>query len=109
MPQHKKRKLSHSSSSEDEYLSVNGDHEKEVEPSNGENANSSNEPEPKSFRDLGLIDQLCEACEQLSYTKPTPIQAQAIPLALQGRDVIGLAETGSGKTAAFVLPILQCL
>lgn len=68
-----------------------------------------NEASIQSFNDLGLIDQLCEACEQLSYKKPTPIQAQSIPLALQGRDIIGLAETGSGKTAAFVLPILQAL
>ena len=61
----------------------------------------------KSFRDLGIIDSLCEACERLGYKAPTPIQAEAIPLALQGRDLIGLAETGSGKTAAFTLPILQ--
>lgn len=61
----------------------------------------------KSFKDLGIIDSLCEACESLGYKAPTQIQAEAIPLALQGRDVIGLAETGSGKTAAFALPILQ--
>lgn len=65
--------------------------------------------ETKTFGDLGLIDQLCEACEHLNYKKATPIQAQSIPIALQGRDIIGLAETGSGKTAAFVLPILQAL
>ncbi|KAH1497040.1 ribosomal RNA processing protein [Aspergillus fumigatus] len=64
---------------------------------------------PKSFKDLGIIDQLCEACETMGYKAPTPIQAESIPLALQGRDLIGLAETGSGKTAAFALPILQAL
>jgi ATP-dependent RNA helicase DDX47/RRP3 len=63
----------------------------------------------KSFKDLGVMDSLCEACEALGYRAPTPIQAEAIPLALQGRDLIGLAETGSGKTAAFALPILQGL
>ncbi|KAH0282850.1 putative ATP-dependent rRNA helicase rrp3, partial [Aureobasidium sp. EXF-3399] len=64
---------------------------------------------PKSFRDLGVIDALAESCEAMGYTKPTPIQSESIPLALQGRDIIGLAETGSGKTAAFALPILQAL
>lgn len=61
----------------------------------------------KSFEDLGIIDQLCKACAAQGYKAPTPIQNEAIPLALQGRDLIGLAETGSGKTAAFALPILQ--
>ncbi|KAI9724321.1 MAG: ribosomal RNA processing protein [Candelaria pacifica] len=63
----------------------------------------------KTFRDLGVIESLCEACAALGYKVPTPIQAESIPLALQGRDLIGLAETGSGKTAAFALPILQAL
>ena len=62
---------------------------------------------PKSFHELGIIDSLCDACIALGYKAPTPIQNEAIPLALQGRDLIGLAETGSGKTAAFALPILQ--
>lgn len=61
----------------------------------------------KSFEDLGIIDQLCKACAAQGYKSPTPIQNEAIPLALQGHDLIGLAETGSGKTAAFALPILQ--
>ncbi|KAH0542674.1 ribosomal RNA processing protein [Glutinoglossum americanum] len=61
----------------------------------------------KTFKDLGIIDSLCDACTALGYKLPTPIQAEAIPIALQGRDLIGLAETGSGKTAAFALPILQ--
>lgn len=62
---------------------------------------------PKKFEDLGIIDSLCNACTALGYKSPTPIQSEAIPLALQGRDIIGLAETGSGKTAAFALPVLQ--
>ncbi|KAL6910150.1 DEAD domain-containing protein [Trichoderma evansii] len=65
--------------------------------------------EPKTFKELGIIDSLCEACESLNYKHPTSIQAKSIPIALAGRDVIGLAETGSGKTAAFALPILQAL
>lgn len=44
---------------------------------------------PRSFKDLGLIDSLCEACEQLGYTAPRPIQTESIPVALQGRDIIG--------------------
>ncbi|KAJ5729976.1 ATP-dependent rRNA helicase rrp3 [Penicillium malachiteum] len=64
---------------------------------------------PQTFKELGVIEELCEACDTLGYKTPTPIQAQCIPVALQGRDLIGLAETGSGKTAAFTLPILQNL
>lgn len=52
---------------------------------------------------------MCNACEQLKWKEPSKIQKEAIPIALNGKDVIGLAETGSGKTAAFALPILQSL
>jgi ATP-dependent helicase YprA (DUF1998 family) len=62
-----------------------------------------------SFESLGIIPELCTACKTLNYKYATPIQAAAIPEALAGRDIIGLAETGSGKTAAFALPILQAL
>ncbi|XP_033330408.2 putative ATP-dependent RNA helicase DDX47 [Megalopta genalis] len=61
------------------------------------------------WKDLGLVDVLCKACEDLKWKSPTKIQCESIPLALQGKDIIGLAETGSGKTAAFALPILQSL
>ena len=73
-------------------------------------ANTKKDSERKSqqtFQDLGIIESLCDACAALGYKAPTPIQRESIPLALQGRDLIGLAETGSGKTAAFALPILQ--
>ncbi|MBZ0119482.1 MAG: DEAD/DEAH box helicase [Sandaracinaceae bacterium] len=62
-----------------------------------------------SFRDLGLIEPLLRALADTGYERPTPIQAQAIPPALEGRDVLGCAQTGTGKTAAFALPILQIL
>ncbi len=61
------------------------------------------------FADLGLIPPLVEAVDALGYTEPTPIQAQAIPELLQGKDVLGLAATGTGKTAAFSLPMLDLL
>lgn len=62
-----------------------------------------------SFQSLGLAPALLRAVEEQGYTEPTPIQKQAIPLGLEGRDVIGSAQTGTGKTAAFLLPILQRL
>ncbi|HVU12628.1 MAG TPA: DEAD/DEAH box helicase [Phototrophicaceae bacterium] len=61
------------------------------------------------FQDLNLIDPLLRAVRAEGYTEPTPIQAQAIPHILTGRDLIGIAQTGTGKTAAFALPILQRL
>ena len=62
-----------------------------------------------TFESLGIVKELREACEQLKWKKPTAIQRKAIPYALEGKDIIGLAETGSGKTGAFGLPILQAL
>ncbi|ONK72634.1 uncharacterized protein A4U43_C04F21440 [Asparagus officinalis] len=62
-----------------------------------------------SFRELNLSRALLRACEALGYHKPTPIQAACIPLALTGRDICGSALTGSGKTAAFALPVLERL
>lgn len=63
----------------------------------------------ESFSSLGVCEALQEACERLVWKTATRIQAQVLPEALQGRDIIGLAETGSGKTGAFCLPILQGL
>lgn len=74
-----------------------------------EPATQASDAAPPSFQSLGLVQPLCEACEALGFKSPTRIQIEAIPGALQGRDIIGLAETGSGKTAAFALPILQAL
>lgn len=67
------------------------------------------EETPKTFAELGVHSQICEAIDALGFKAPTPIQAQSIPVALTGRDVVGLAQTGSGKTAAFAIPILQAL
>lgn len=61
------------------------------------------------FNDLGLRPELLQAVLEAGYSSPTPIQQQAIPIALQGRDLIGLAQTGTGKTAGFTLPILERL
>src|SRR5699024_9636178 len=62
-----------------------------------------------TFQDLQLLPQLLRAVEEMGYTAPSPIQAQAIPPVLAGRDLIGCAQTGTGKTAAFAIPILQTL
>ena len=59
------------------------------------------------FLSLGLNPQLQRACTAVGYTKPTPIQEKAIPLLLQGHDLLGIAQTGTGKTAAYALPILM--
>ena len=63
----------------------------------------------QSFQDFSLHPQVLDGVESVGFTKPTPIQQRAIPVALQGRDVLGLAQTGTGKTAAFALPILHHL
>ena len=60
-----------------------------------------------SFSELGLSEPLLDALKHLGYERPTPIQEQTIPALLAGRDVMGQAQTGTGKTAAFGLPLLQ--
>lgn len=62
-----------------------------------------------NFTNLGLAEPLVRALEAKGYSTPTPIQAQAIPYVLEGRDLLGIAQTGTGKTAAFVLPSIQRL
>jgi superfamily II DNA/RNA helicase len=62
-----------------------------------------------SFQEFGLADPISRALKEENYVTPTPIQAQTIPLALAGRDIVGIAQTGTGKTAAFALPILHRL
>ena len=62
-----------------------------------------------SFNDFGLAEPIIRALAQEQYITPTPIQSDAIPLVLSGRDIVGIAQTGTGKTAAFALPILNRL
>ncbi|MGN6609039.1 MAG: DEAD/DEAH box helicase [Jatrophihabitans sp.] len=65
------------------------------------------EPQAVTFADLDLSAELVQALDELGYEEPTPIQREAIPAVLSGRDVVGQAATGTGKTAAFTLPLLQ--
>jgi ATP-dependent RNA helicase RhlE len=62
-----------------------------------------------AFKKLELIEPLLKALTAEGYTTPTPIQSQSIPLVLERRDLLGCAQTGTGKTAAFAIPILQIL
>jgi ATP-dependent RNA helicase DeaD len=72
-------------------------------------ADGNHDGENTGFAELGLSDPLVQAVADLGYEAPTPIQARVIPLLLAGKDVIGQAQTGTGKTAAFALPILERL
>ena len=62
-----------------------------------------------TFKDLNIIPSIMEGLSKANYTNPTPIQEQAIPAVLAGRDLLGCAQTGTGKTAAFSVPIIQLL
>ena len=62
-----------------------------------------------NFKKLGINERLLKSIDDLGFELPSPIQEQAIPLALEGKDIVGLSQTGSGKTAAFSLPMLQLI
>ena len=62
-----------------------------------------------SFQDLGVQEAVVHGVQSLGFNEPTPIQERCIPLILQGKDVVGSAQTGTGKTAAFALPVLTLL
>ena len=64
---------------------------------------------PTSFDGLGIAPKILEILDRLKFTVPTPIQHQSIPTALQGKDLMGIAQTGTGKTLAFGIPMLQRL
>lgn len=70
---------------------------------------SENDIDSTTFADLGLSDDVLKAVADAGYEKPTPIQAQAIPHVLMGRDILGCAQTGTGKTASFTLPMIDIL
>ncbi len=63
----------------------------------------------KTFEDLNLSKQLYQAIDDLGFEEPTPVQAESCPVILSGRDVVGIAQTGTGKTFAYLLPILRDL
>jgi superfamily II DNA/RNA helicase len=84
------------------------DEEEEEEESEEEEA-AADEPARTTFADLGLSDSILQAVSEAGYLYPTPIQEQAIPVVLMGRDVLGCAQTGTGKTAGFTLPMLDIL
>lgn len=118
---HKKKLTSSSSSSskaqeEDREVVMTQDDEKDVVPTETLIATKKEDVKDDggiitetTFRDLGVCEALCEACDKLGWKSATKIQEKVLPEALQGRDIIGLAETGSGKTGAFCLPVLQRL
>jgi len=62
-----------------------------------------------TFQELNIMPAILRSLRDENYSKPTPIQAQAIPPIIEGRDLLGIAQTGTGKTAAFAVPILQNL
>lgn len=94
---------------EDQEKSKKSEHQAaEAQIDQGEAPSSSSNAEP-GFKELGVADQLIDAMKNIGWTTPTAIQREALPYALAGRDVIGLAETGSGKTGAFAVPVIQAL
>lgn len=76
---------------------------------NGDNASNDNSSITVKFSDLALSSEVQKAVDSVGYETPSPIQAQAIPHLLEGRDILGVAQTGTGKTAAFALPLLSTI
>ncbi|XP_015791011.1 probable ATP-dependent RNA helicase DDX47 [Tetranychus urticae] len=101
----------HEELSEEEHQSDVDDDGSGVDHEDGDDNDESkaNEGEETTFQQLGVSAVLCEAIEAMKWSKPTKIQIETIPVALEGKDIIGLAETGSGKTGAFAIPILESL
>ena len=80
-----------------------------AEAGTGEAASTTSSPIPSGFDGLGLSPEILKAVVDTGYTTPTPIQAQGIPIVLERRDLIGIAQTGTGKTASFTLPMIEML
>jgi DEAD/DEAH box helicase len=124
-PKQKSTKVIRSSTAGDESLSTKepkspetGHTEEHEVAKTGDDSTDGKQAEPSndsgiltetSFKSLGVCDALCDACDKLGWKSATRIQETVLPEALKGRDIIGLAETGSGKTGAFCLPVLQRL
>ena len=113
-----KKRATKKPDAEDASASRNGDEKKprsrgKSAKSNGKptgsRTGSDDKPSDVTFADLGLSDDQLDILDDLGYETPTPVQAQTLPIALEGRDCIGQAPTGTGKTAAFTLPILHQL
>ena len=101
--------MSDSSSDSEQENDVQSKTEDNFDASPAHDLEAKDEEVNKTFTELGLVEPLCQACESLGWKKPSKIQVESIPVALAKNDVIGLAETGSGKTGAFALPLLQAL
>ena len=97
------------SQQQQEEVAADGAQEEEAGPGPSSLAHLHSAHHADTFKALGLTDWLVSVCSSLGMTRPTHVQQGCVPEILAGRDVIGLAQTGSGKTAAFALPILQKL
>jgi len=93
----------------DEYEYDDDDLEQDQDAAYAAHLAAPDEPERAVFADLGLSDEVLRAIDDMGYRHPTPIQEQAIPVILMTRDVLGVAQTGTGKTAGFTLPMLDIL
>ncbi|KYQ93566.1 putative RNA helicase [Tieghemostelium lacteum] len=108
IPQHPKKKvISKGEGDEDDEIEIK--HEGDQVLVTSDNSKEESEKAPVTFEELGVHPQIAEACYKLGYKAPKEIQRESIPWALKGRDIIGLAQTGSGKTAAFAIPVLEKL
>ena len=94
---------------QDAVLTADQDGISDAEAAYNDGAATEDGADANGFADLGLSPEIYRAVEEMGYRIPTPIQAQAIPPVLMGRDVLGCAQTGTGKTASFVLPMLDIL